>query len=522
MKNESDSRLQQTTDINRELRESRRKLSTLMDNLPGIAYRCLNDKNWTMEFISSGCLELTGYVAEDLVQNRILSYNDIILPEDQKGVWESVQKGVNSRTPYRLTYRIRTKSGEEKWVWEQGSGVFSESGDLLALEGFITDISDAKRYELRLLESERRLSTLMSNLPGMAYRCLNDENWTMEFVSSGCEELTGYTPDEIIGNSAVAYNDLIAADDRGMVHSYIKKALDEHNPFRLEYRIIAASGDLKWVWEQGRGIYNERREVLSIEGFITDITERKNIESELQEYRDHLESEVRKRTHELTAANRELESFAYSVSHDLRAPLRAIDGFSRAILEDYMDKLNEEGKDFLKRIRGASQKMASLIDDMLKLSRLTRDEMEYHPVNMSDAAEKIINELRENEPLRVVEFINTPGITINGDPRLINAALENLLGNAWKFTSARPDGRIEFGLNTLNGETVYYIKDNGAGFDMTYADKLFGAFQRLHTTAEFPGTGIGLAIVQRVINRHGGRIWAESTVNIGSTFYFTL
>ncbi len=510
------------TRIYNELAESRRKLATLMDNLPGIAYRCLNDRDWTMEFISCGCQELTEYYVEELLYNKTVSYNDLIHPEDKEKVWEGVQEGVKNRKPYRLVYRIKTKTGIVKWVWEQGTGVFSQDGELLALEGFITDVSETKKYEMKLLESERRLSTLMSNLPGMAYRCTNDQNWTMEFVSSGCNELTGYSPEALIMNSVLSYNDLIEPGDREMVKSVIETSLHKQSFFRIEYRIRSASGIEKWVWEQGRGVYSDTGEVISIEGFITDINEKKRIEAELQKYREHLESEVKKRTHELLAANKELEAFAYSVSHDLRAPLRAIDGFSRAVLEDYASKLDDEGTDFLKRIRTASQKMARLIDDMLKLSRLTRDSMQYTTVNMSEIADEIIKEHKESEPERQVEFINSAGLIVNGDQQLLHAALENLLGNAWKFTSLKNDARIEFGTELIDEKKVYFIRDNGAGFDMNYADKLFGAFQRLHAATEFPGTGIGLAIVQRVINRHGGKIWAESEVDRGSTFFFTL
>jgi PAS domain S-box-containing protein len=373
-----------------------------------------------------------------------------------------------------------------------------------------------------LAESRRKLATLMDNLPGIAYRCLNDRNWTMEFISCGCLELTEYNVEELLYNKAVSYNDLIHYEDREMVWEGVQDGVNNRRPYRLVYRIKTKTGITKWVWEQGRGVYSDTGELISIEGFITDITEKKKAEAELQKYREHLESEVKKRTHELLAANKELEAFAYSVSHDLRAPLRAIDGFSRAILEDYASKLDDEGADFLKRIRNASQKMARLIDDMLKLSRLTRDSMQYTPVNMSEIADEIIKEHKESEPGREVEFINTPGLIINGDHQLLHAALENLLGNAWKFTSLKNDAQIEFGTEQIDGKRVYFIRDNGAGFDMNYADKLFGAFQRLHAATEFPGTGIGLAIVQRVITRHGGKIWAESEVDRGSTFFFTL
>jgi len=235
-----------------------------------------------------------------------------------------------------------------------------------------------------------------------------------------------------------------------------------------------------------------------------------------------LEQRVQKRTAQLEAANKELESFAYSVSHDLRAPLRGIDGFSQALLEDCEERLNEEGKDYLARIRSGTQRMGHLIDDLLRLSRLTRTELRHEPVNLSKLAEGTLKELREGAPERDVEIEITPNLDTRGDRYLLRVALENLLGNAWKFTSGHDRARIEFGVEEFEGENTYFVRDDGVGFDMTYADKLFGAFQRLHGATEFPGSGIGLATVQRIIHRHEGRIWAKSEVGKGSTFYFIL
>ena len=230
--------------------------------------------------------------------------------------------------------------------------------------------------------------------------------------------------------------------------------------------------------------------------------------------------------HELEATNRELEAFSYSVSHDLRAPLRSIDGFSQILLEDYADEFDEDGKDYLSRVRAASQRMGRLIDDLLGLSRVTRGAMNRERVNLSDLVEEVAEGLREANPGRVVEFSAQRGLKVWGDPRLLRVALVNLIGNAWKFTEKEPEAHIEFGvdeeLSRRGRVPVYYVRDNGAGFDMNYADKLFGAFQRLHGADEFEGTGIGLATVQRVVHRHGGRIWAEGEVGRGATFYFTL
>lgn len=229
---------------------------------------------------------------------------------------------------------------------------------------------------------------------------------------------------------------------------------------------------------------------------------------------------------ELEVTNRELEAFSYSVSHDLRAPLRSIDGFSQILLEDYVDELDEEGKDYLGRVRAASQHMGRLIDDLLGLSRVTRGTMRRERVSLSALAEEVARELEEANPERRVQFSAQGGLEVWGDPRLLRVALENLIGNAWKFTEKQPEARVEFGhsekLSYTSRVPVYYVRDNGAGFDMAYAGKLFEAFQRLHDANDFEGTGIGLATVQRVVRRHGGNIWAEGEVGRGATFYFTM
>lgn len=235
-----------------------------------------------------------------------------------------------------------------------------------------------------------------------------------------------------------------------------------------------------------------------------------------------LETEVRERTRDLAAMNRELEAFSYSVSHDLRAPLRSIDGFSQAVSEDCADRLGPEGQEHLSRIRRAAQHMGQLIDDLLKLARVTRAEMQWETIDVSAMAADVIAALRSAHPERTIDCQVQPGLRAVGDPRLVQIVLTNLLQNAWKFTAKRDRGRIEFGARANGGATVYYVGDNGAGFDMAYAGKLFGTFQRLHHQNEFAGTGIGLATVQRIVARHRGRIWAEGKVNEGATFSFTL
>ena len=226
---------------------------------------------------------------------------------------------------------------------------------------------------------------------------------------------------------------------------------------------------------------------------------------------------------ETEASNRELEAFSYSVSHDLRAPLRSITSFSQALLEDHSASLDEEGRDYLQRVVRGGQRMADLIEDMMVLSRITRDEMARRPVDLSATAREMVDELAREEPDREVAVEVQPGLVAEADPKLLRIMIENLLANAWKFTAGRPEPRIEFGaMPDGNGRRVFYVRDNGAGFDMEHAGRLFTPFQRLHSEAEFPGTGIGLATVQRVVRRHGGKVWAEGRVRHGATFYFTI
>lgn len=428
-------------------------------------------------------------------------------------VWES-------GTPESLTTIFHDR--DHHFRWRENDVYKLGSGDLVAL---YDDVTEAKQAERELTENQRTLTTLMDNLPGMAYRCRNHPHWILEFVSDGCRELTGYAPGDLMGKKTAIFTELAHPNEREAIWEKVHSALVDEQPYKLVYRMRTAGGVEKWVWEQGVGIYSVMGEVLGLEGFISDISERVEAEEKVRSLNLELEERVAKRTVALKAANQEMEAFTYSVSHDLRAPLRGVDGFSRILLEEYGDKLDDEGRRFLERVRAGTQKMGALIDDLLKLSRSTRGDLVSKPFDISAVAQSVFHHLREGDPERIVAFEVEPGIMASGDVRFINAVLENLIGNAWKYTGGKESALIRFGVRKekgRNGETIYFVEDNGAGFDMRYADKLFAPFQRLHAASEFEGSGVGLATVQRIVHRHGGEVWAESEEGRGATFFFTL
>lgn len=321
----------------------------------------------------------------------------------------------------------------------------------------------------------------------------------------------GWSDEELC---ARPFLDFVHPDDRESTTREAAKLADGAMVIQFENRYQCRDRSYRWLEWMAVPVEEEQQ----IYAMARDITDRKDAEVQARA----LNAALQKRSSELATLNRELEAFSYSVSHDLRAPLRSIDGFSQVLLEDYGDKLDAEGQDSLQRVRAAAVRMSALIDALLALSRVTRSEVRTERVDLTTMAKAITAELRGSEPDRQVDVDIQSDVVADGDPRLLRAALDNLLGNAWKFSKRNAAARIEFGCFYQGHEKVYFVRDNGAGFDMTYATKLFGAFQRLHDERQFTGTGVGLATVQRVIHRHGGRTWAEGAVDQGATFYFTL
>jgi PAS domain S-box-containing protein len=373
----------------------------------------------------------------------------------------------------------------------------------------LRDVTQRKRAEEELKEQSRILD--------LAPVLIRDTTDRILLWNTGSEQMYGWTQDEAV--QKITHQLLQTEFPRPLEE--IKARLYAYGQWRGELvhttrdgkRLVVAS---TWVLHKdGQG---KPKAVLEINN---DITERRRAEEEVLRLNQELEHRVADRTAQLEAANKELEAFSYSVSHDLRAPLRHINGFSQALLEDYEEKLDAIGKDYLHQVIDASREMAQLIDDVLQLARVTRSEMRREAVNLSDIAVAIVAELRKGSARTVVVKIEDKLLTY-GDKRLLRIALNNLIGNAWKFTSKRQDAEITLGSQIKNNQKVYFVRDNGAGFNMKYVDKLFGAFQRLHSADQFEGTGIGLATVQRIVHRHGGTVEAEGEVDGGATFYFTI
>lgn len=313
----------------------------------------------------------------------------------------------------------------------------------------------------------------------------------------------------------------VCAEDVEMAEKFYRRVASAGEGGEIEYRMKHANGKVVWVRDCVHKSTNDPRSP-TLQGLMFDVDERVKARHELQRYREHLENVVNERTAELLTVNQELQSFAHSLSQDLRVPLRVINGFSDAMLEDYGDVVGEEGRSYLKRICGGTKKMDTMIEDILILSRVTRKELYRKSVNLSVMAEDAAKSLREEFEGHRVEFVVAPEMMTYGDAELLKVLLTNLLSNAWKFSHKVDQPHIEFSSELSAGKRVFAVKDNGAGFDMQYAEKLFLPFRRLHNSEEFEGAGVGLAAVKRIVLRHGGKIWGEGQVNGGAVFYFTL
>ena len=428
-------------------------------------------------------------------------------PDDQARVLAEVP-ALFTQDRLTLEYRFRHADGTYRWVRDEARLLRDASGAALEVFGAWVDITEHQRAQEALRASEERFRAVAVTANDAIISA--DAHGDITYFNPGAQRIFGYTADEVTGKPLTTlmperFRDAhraglaryLATGEARVVGRTVELAGRRKDGTEFPLDLSLAS------WKAGGAV--------AFTGILRDVTDRKQAEDTQRRHAAQLE-----------ATNAELDAFAYAVSHDLRAPLRGIDGFSQALLEDYQAQLDDTGRGYLRRVRAATQRMGVLIDDLLRLSRVTRAELHREPVDLSVLAGTVVAELKRAAPRRDVEFAITPGITVEGDPRLLRVVLENLLGNAWKYTGKNPRARIEFGVDQADGQRACFVRDDGAGFDMTYANKLFGAFQRLHSTAEFEGTGVGLATVQRIVHRHGGRVWAEGAVGRGATFYFTL
>ncbi len=461
--------------------------------------------------------QLTGYLEEELQQ---LSFADITHPDDRAKDLHHVKKMMSGETDvYRTEKRYVRKDGQTFWAQLTVSPINDINGQILYFVGIIVNVTDHKVAENRLAESEERFRKAFEDAPlGVAITGLIDKQF--KSVNHSLCEMLGYTEDELM---QLTIEDVTYPDDRANDSEVVRNLLEEKiQKHIIEKRYVRKNGEIIWGLLALTKISNTMGKRDYAVTMIKDITDRKHAEEELRKLNEDLEKRVKTRTIQLEDSYKEMEAFSYSVSHDLRAPLRGIDGWSLALQEEYGTVIDEKGQTYLNTVRSETQRMGRLIDDMLNLSRLSRTAMRIERVELSDLAASIASRIQKTDKKRSVQFRIEQGLFAQCDITLMEVVLTNLFENAFKFTSQMEQTIIEFGRTELNGESLYYVRDNGAGFDMTFADKLFKVFQRLHKVSEFPGTGVGLAIVQRIIHRHGGRVWADSKINEGATFYFTL
>jgi PAS domain S-box-containing protein len=495
------------------LRESEDRFRTLANAIPQLCWTA--DADGSISWYNERWYEYTGTTPREM---EGLGWQSVHDPEVLPEVLERWKSSIANGNPFEMVYPLRAADGEFHPFLTRVMPVRDRVGQVVRWFGTNTDITEQRKTEqslreyqerVRLAQQVTRVGTFELNLQTGVNR------WTPEL-----EAMYGLPPGGFAG-SREAWEELVLPEDRDRASRFVQDAMATGSS-EGEWRVIPPGNSTRWLFGRGWVLRDDSGKPLRLIGVNIDITERKQAELEVLRLNADLERRVTERTLQLVAANRELEAFAYSVSHDLRAPLRGIDGWSLALAEDYAGQLDDRAHKYLDRVRSETRRMGLLIDALLQLSRITRAEMERNTVDLSSVAQSIAGNLREAHADRRIEFTIGPGLNAAGDARLLEIALTNLLDNAVKFTGPLAHAQIEFGRTECDGERAWYVRDNGVGFDMAFAGTLFGAFQRVHKISEFPGTGIGLATVQRIIHRHGGRIWAEAQPNHGATFYFIL
>ncbi len=485
------------------LRESEERYRSLFENANDGIFIIDPDSNRILD-LNPSAVEQIGHSRDDLVGSLYKSFH-------QPGETERIDRLIRGVGPGQKVTDEHIHSGNDSVSrFVEMSGVAVNLNGRMVFQSICRDITERKQAELALRESEERLKSTqkMAHLGSWEFDVIHGNLiWSDEVY-----RIFGFQPREF----EATYEAFLAAvhpDDRREVDAAYSGSLKENSDgYEIEHRIVREStGEIRIVHEKCYHVRDESGRAVKSIGMVHDITGQKQTEET-----------ITRQLEELTATNKELESFSYSIAHDLRAPLRTMTGFSNIIVEDFSAEMHSDMRDYFDRIVKSADKMDELITDMLSLASISRQEMNPQEIDLSAMADSIIDELHRACPERKVEISIAEGIKGYGDKRLMHIVLSNLFGNAWKYSSKKSDARIEFGMRKEDRERVYYVRDNGAGFDMTYAEMLFAPFKRLHSDTQFPGTGIGLATVHRVLERHKGRIWAESEEGKGATFYFTL
>jgi PAS domain S-box-containing protein len=505
----------------RSIQEKQDQIQLLMDSTEEAIYGI--DLQGICTFTNAACLRILGYQHEtELIGKEIHSLihhsrpDGSTYPKDECRIYIALKNNASGHADDEVNWRADGSSFPVEY-WSHP--IRHKDKAVGAVVTFI-DITDRKRIEQELKQHRDNLQQLVDERTAVLEQqamildqihdsvVSTDLEGVIASWNRGAERVFGYSKAQAIGRH-ISF--VYPETEFEFLKNEIIAPLKAHGEHEVEVRLLKKTGEPFIAHLSLSMQYDKSGTAIGMIGYTMDITKAKQTEEELK-----------RKALELEAINKELAAFSYSVSHDLRAPLRAINGFSNALAEDYGDIIDETGKNYLQRICAGADRMGLLIDDLLMLSRVTRDQIQWENIDLSAMAHDTVEKLQQENPQRKISIDIQSGLTTVGDRRLLQIAMDNLLSNAWKYTQKTEHPKFSFGMQRKNGKPVYFIKDNGAGFDMTYSNKLFGAFQRLHSSSEFEGTGVGLATVQRIIRRHGGSIWADAQVDQGATFYFTL
>lgn len=491
------------------LQETQGLLNSLVEETSDAIF--LKDRKGRYLLFNSAASRFVGKSREEVIGK---DDTELLSAADAKMVMESDQAIMASGGVMTFEEIITDAAGVKKTFLTTKGPLLDAQGNVTGLFGIARDITERKHSEQVLRQAKDEWERTFDSVPDLI--AIIDSQYRIVRANRSMAQRLGVTPEECIGQ--LCYHSIHRSDHPPEFCPHALTMADgREHACELHEELLGGV-----FMSTTTPLLDEHGQMIGAVHVVRDITERKRAEESVRKLNEELELRVHERTVQLENANKELESFSYSVSHDLIAPLRHMAGYSRLLLEDYGDKLEEGGVAYLERIMLACEKMRTLIDSLLQLSRIGRADVNIQSIDLSRLAHEIVGELMQGDPERIVQAVIAEGLVARGDLVLLRVVLANLLGNAWKYTRYSESAKIEFGAEIKNGKSIYFVRDNGVGFDMAYANKLFGAFQRLHSEGEFEGTGIGLATVQRIIRCHGGDVWAQAEKGKGAIIYFTL